>query len=184
MAIFGNLFGPDDEYKLSAEIIETLNAMDDRPWPTWGKAGKGITAHAIARLLKPFRTTAGVPIMPLDIKVDGRNFKGYRRDRLEDAVKRHIAPRGPEPPIRSAPPRHSSEINDLEGHGTAPEDATARTEIEPKPLKTRDTRGGADQTESPGGTGCMDDDARAVQWAIEQLEDLRQRGGRNRSAGP
>ena len=38
----------------SAELVEALLAMKDRPWPEWGRAAKPITQNKLAGLLKDF----------------------------------------------------------------------------------------------------------------------------------
>jgi hypothetical protein len=38
----------------SEEMVGLLQGLPGRPWSTWGREGKGLTAHALGRLLKPF----------------------------------------------------------------------------------------------------------------------------------
>jgi len=59
-------------------------ARIDRPWATWVRGGP-ITAHALARLLKPFG------IVPAGaIRVGGKVERAYRRATFEDAWARYL----------------------------------------------------------------------------------------------
>jgi hypothetical protein len=65
----------------SSLLVTKLAERDDRPWATWGKQGKGISGHAVARLLKPFGI---VPLQSPD-----RKSRGYYEDRFADAWARY-----------------------------------------------------------------------------------------------
>jgi putative DNA primase/helicase len=67
----------------SAELVETLAAIEGRPWAEW-KAGKAITANGLARLLAPFA------IVPDTIRLGDRTPKGYHRHQFEDAFARYL----------------------------------------------------------------------------------------------
>ncbi|MDB5380904.1 MAG: hypothetical protein JWO26_536 [Rhodospirillales bacterium] len=43
------------KYVLTAEIVTALLQMEHRPWPEFGKDGRGITPQRLASLLKPFK---------------------------------------------------------------------------------------------------------------------------------
>jgi Protein of unknown function (DUF3631) len=61
---------PGTDRLRSAEMAETLGAMENRPWSEW-RNGKPMTPAALARLLAPFGITPGT-------KRDGEaTFKGY-----------------------------------------------------------------------------------------------------------
>lgn len=73
----------------SKEIVETLVAMEGRPWAEWGKAGKPITQNALARLLSPLRIT------PESVRIGDSTPKGYLLARFDDAFSRYL-PAAPE----------------------------------------------------------------------------------------
>jgi hypothetical protein len=76
----------------SEEIIEYLISLEDRPWPEW-KIGKPLTKAGLARLLKKFEASDGVPIAPSTIRLaDGQTSKGYYRLAFEDAFTRYLPP--------------------------------------------------------------------------------------------
>ncbi|MBI3046850.1 MAG: DUF3631 domain-containing protein [Acidobacteria bacterium] len=88
----------DPDVLSSAEIRDALIKMEDRPWPAWGKSGKPITPHAIARRLGEFSVVpAGL------VKIAGRPARAYRRATFEDAWERYL----PEVSDSEALPRYS-----------------------------------------------------------------------------
>jgi hypothetical protein len=78
-------FSDSVEAIASKQFLEALVAMDDRPWPTFGRQGKPITMHRVARLLKPFG------IIPADdLWIEAKKRNGYRRVLFEDAFARYL----------------------------------------------------------------------------------------------
>lgn len=72
----------------SAQILDALHAIDDRPWKSFGRTEKPITGAKLARLLRPF----GIAI---DKFRDGpKTVNGYHWTQVSDAVERytHVAP--------------------------------------------------------------------------------------------
>ncbi|MEE9290938.1 MAG: DUF3631 domain-containing protein [Alphaproteobacteria bacterium] len=68
----------------SADLVEALVSMEDRPWPEW-KRGKPITTRGVARLLVDFE------IRPQTIRLDSNiTAKGYLLDDLKDTFVRYI----------------------------------------------------------------------------------------------
>jgi hypothetical protein len=74
----------------SADLVQSLTKMEDRPWATWGKSGKGINQNQLARQLRDFKI---YPIYPKTVRLDdGRRLKGYERaqfQRVWDLYLRH-----------------------------------------------------------------------------------------------
>lgn len=68
----------------TADLLEALVDMEERPWCEWSK-GKPIASRGVARLLKPY----GIHSRAVRL-ADGTRRKGLQRDQLEDAWKRHI----------------------------------------------------------------------------------------------
>jgi len=52
------IFAEGKDQITSVSLIETLVAMEDRPWPEW-KSGMPITARQVAKLLEPFEIRPG-----------------------------------------------------------------------------------------------------------------------------
>ncbi len=73
------IFGTVTQDISSADLVEALRALDSRPWATWGKDDKGLTSHALARLLKNFA------IHPVKIRFGADTANGYARRMFEDA---------------------------------------------------------------------------------------------------
>jgi hypothetical protein len=67
----------------STELVYALSAREESPWETWGY-GRGLTPHALARLLKQF------DIRPRHMP-DGKS-RGYALTQFEDAFSRYLAP--------------------------------------------------------------------------------------------
>ncbi|WP_433187731.1 DUF3631 domain-containing protein [Actinoallomurus sp. CA-150999] len=65
-----------------ATILERLHKLDESPWSDW--YGRPLNARDLAKLLKPYGVTS------VDVKADGTNRKGYRRDHLHDAWSRYL----------------------------------------------------------------------------------------------
>ena len=63
----------DHDRITSADLVEALAKMGERPWPEW-KKGKVITKLQIARLLKPF------DIAPRVFRVGETTHRGYKKD--------------------------------------------------------------------------------------------------------
>jgi hypothetical protein len=71
----------------SSDLVTTLGAMEDRPWPEW-KGGKPITANGLARVLKPFGIVPGT----IRIGEGAAPFtaKGYYLTHFQDAFERYL----------------------------------------------------------------------------------------------
>ena len=69
----------------SAELVEALLAMKDRPWPELGRAAKPITQNKLAGLLKDFG------IRPCNVWVGAKPLKGYGHGQFEDAFARYLS---------------------------------------------------------------------------------------------
>lgn len=66
----------------SADLVEYLAQMEERPWPEWRK-GKPITQRQIASLLKPFG------IKPITVRAGEWRGKGYIQEDFNDAFARY-----------------------------------------------------------------------------------------------
>ncbi len=112
----------------SGTICEALAAMEDRPWPEWGRNNKPITTNALSRLLKPFGIFPGTIRMgPTD------TAKGYMLAQFEEAFTSYL----PDTPLQTVTP---SQVNASAGHGdfqavTRPPDVTVANR--PKAMDTK-----------------------------------------------
>jgi len=66
-------------------LLMKLANLEASPWSDWAR-GKGLTRHALAKLLKPYRVFSG---RHMD---KGERVSGYRRSDLEDAWSRYLPP--------------------------------------------------------------------------------------------
>jgi putative DNA primase/helicase len=66
------------------EMIEHLAALDSRPWASWGRSGKEITAHALGRILKRYK------IKPKQRRDGSTRERGYNRSDFEDVWIRYL----------------------------------------------------------------------------------------------
>ena len=63
-------------------ILDRLHKIDEAPWSDW--YGHPLNQRDLARLIKPYGVAS------VDVKVDGVNRKGYRREHLYDAWTRYL----------------------------------------------------------------------------------------------
>jgi hypothetical protein len=68
----------------TATIIEKVNADEQLPFGEY-RMGQGLTAHSVAKLLRPFA------IRPHNVSADTGQAKGYRREQFLDAWSRYCA---------------------------------------------------------------------------------------------
>jgi len=67
----------------SAELVEKLIALEERPWCEW-KKGYPMTKNSLAKLLKAFR------IESKQLRIFGNKMRGYELTQFEDAFNRYI----------------------------------------------------------------------------------------------
>ncbi|MFC1530669.1 DUF3631 domain-containing protein [Gemmatimonadota bacterium] len=84
----------------SAQIVEELARLEDRPWPEW-RNGKPITVRQLARLLQPF------DVRPKALWIDNKTKQGYDQHRFIDAWDRYL------PPPNTQGPQDGNEDNEL-----------------------------------------------------------------------
>jgi hypothetical protein len=70
----------------SATLVKILTEMEGHPWCEW-KGNQALTQNGLALLLKPFE------IRPIEVRVDGRNLRGYRFEQFADAFSRYLSDR-------------------------------------------------------------------------------------------
>ena len=113
----------------TADFLEKLTAMDDRPWPEWNR-GNPITARQIARLLKPFGIT------PKKRRDGYATWRGYQKEQFQDAFDRYL----------SGTTEQSSNHNGIGRNLSGTNDANVPDENNPSALKNNQCSAVPDKT--------------------------------------
>jgi putative DNA primase/helicase len=83
-----DIYGPRERMH-SADIVEALAALEDRPWSEWGRQKKPISKTGLAGLLRDFKVPSAK-----SMEVDGKNLKGYERGWFDPLFDRYLAREG------------------------------------------------------------------------------------------
>ena len=83
LADLRDVFGDADAMH-GETILGALHKISEAPWGDY--FGRPMNARDMARLLKPYGVTS------VDVKLDGVNRKGYRREHLHDPWTRYLPP--------------------------------------------------------------------------------------------
>ena len=86
------------------DILCRLHALDDRPWPYWGRSRRPINAKQLSDILRPYRVRPGT------IRFREQPAKGYKRSDLESAFSRYLPP-APVTPLQPIENKHESDIS-------------------------------------------------------------------------
>lgn len=89
--------GADVEAMATSDLVRRLVEIEASPWGEMPHGGRAITAHTLARLLRPWGVKSA------DAWLGGRSLKAYRRADFHDLFARYLSP---SPPIH---PRESEE---------------------------------------------------------------------------
>jgi hypothetical protein len=125
-----------DEDRMSSEaIVEALNAMPDRPWPTL-RRGKPLTQLQLARMLRAFE------IKPEKYRDGVKTVRGYERSDIVSSLSRYNSANDPEHPEQK---KLASQINELEAIFVPDQPGTGKESIsrEPEQIKIPDPWDGA-----------------------------------------
>jgi hypothetical protein len=76
----------------TADLLDELYKIEESPWGDW--YGKPLTAHALSKLLRPYR------IKTMPVWADGKTVKGYKLEQFADAFLRVLGVRTVRP-VRS-----------------------------------------------------------------------------------
>lgn len=121
----------DDDRISSEDLIVGLNAMADRPWPTFYR-GKPMTQLQLSRILKAFE------IRSSNIRIGDRVVKGYHAAELVAALARYSPTVEPLHPQQK---KLASEIQELEAIFVADQPATGKESSSTEPLHGEDDNG-------------------------------------------
>ena len=85
-----NAFNEREADKLaSADLLKSLNALEESPWGGFGNGG--MTVRELARMLKPYR------VNPKQVRINDRTLKGYERESFREAWLRYAPLAGKHP---------------------------------------------------------------------------------------
>jgi hypothetical protein len=70
----------------TADLLAYLHGIEESPWGDW--YGKGLSAHGLSRLLKPYR------IKTMPVRVGGETARGYKVEQFADAFARAVSVTG------------------------------------------------------------------------------------------
>jgi hypothetical protein len=70
----------------TADLLAYLHSVEESPWGDW--YGKGLSAHGLSRLLKPYR------IKTMPVRVGGETTRGYKVEQFADAFARAVSVTG------------------------------------------------------------------------------------------
>jgi hypothetical protein len=76
------------------QILEELKTLEGSPWGDWNH-GKGLTRHALAKILRPFE------VYPGRFREKGSQISGYQKSSLVPVWDRYLPPLSVTPPIQS-----------------------------------------------------------------------------------
>jgi hypothetical protein len=195
LADIKEVFG-DKEKMASAELVQALANMDERPWATWGKNDKPINTNQLARLLKDFK------VRPQTVREEKDTFKGYKREWFQPIWTRYLPHADAQPVTPSQPAPIADETLFSNRHNEA--DVTDEKRENPAPVEGCDgvTDGkpvwgvGQEEADPPAGNGkaavpdvsdCHPADMRLVQLRLDRglpvKAELLEKFGRWRAAG-
>ena len=130
----------------STTIVERLHGMEGRPWREW-RRDKPLTAHALARLLKPF----GIAPRQDRKAGGGANLRGYQRADLEGVWEAYFPHHEGIQSATTLQPLQTKDIRESQSatgiFGVADANVT-------KPLETRDCSDVALRNPGGGGNGA------------------------------
>lgn len=102
----------------SADLLASLHEIEESPWGD--RNGKPLSAHGLARLLRPYR------IRSMTVKIDGDVVRGYKAEQFTDAFARVLDAKGVTPvtPVTSDFPSQARGDAGNAGNGEEPESAS------------------------------------------------------------
>jgi hypothetical protein len=142
----------------TSDLLSALNTDEEAPWSRWND-GKGISALDLAKRLAPFKIHRSA-----DIKIDGVNKKGYRREWFEEAWRRYCSSPGTEPDdesISARPPDPLPRYSPTGASGSGQSDPLP--DIDPLPLQPLDHK----ESSGVAGSGSVGTETAAAPLSCE-----------------
>lgn len=141
------IFDEDGSDRLPSQMIcDRLAAMEDRPWPEWGRSNRAITTNALARLLKDFK------ISPRNIRMGPTDVpKGYKRDQFKEVFASYLS----DPSLTTATPLQVKQTEGYSDFQTATEASDVAVANPPEASEIKDCSVVAD---GKGGSGAKGTD--------------------------
>lgn len=140
LADLPTVFGTVVDKLSSTELCEKLAALEESPWGDW--RGKPLEPRGLSRLLRPYG------IKSEQLWIEGKNFHGYTRERLEDAWNRYLAPETPSRTLEPLEP--ASEAGSSPVSGTLDEAGLADTKSTANPYEKPSLAALADKAADSG----------------------------------
>jgi hypothetical protein len=78
----------DEDEVTTKQLVDALLELEESPWPTYGRQGKGITGKAMANILRPFEIKPG----QIASTRHHAGARGYTRAQFDDAWGRYCEP--------------------------------------------------------------------------------------------
>jgi Protein of unknown function (DUF3631) len=130
----------------TSTILEALNGDETLPFGDW-RTGAGLNARGLTNLLRPFS------IGPQNVRIDGKQAKGFRREQFVDSWARYCESAGDPAfdPSRRPNPNGSGRFGDFSIRPTDPAGTDCQTPESPTP--TGDGTAGRIETQNLGPNG-------------------------------
>lgn len=74
----------NDHWLATSDLLGKLLALDDRPWPTFGRQGSGLTQHKLASILRDFR------VYSTPKKDASKKHNVYLWSQVSEAISRYV----------------------------------------------------------------------------------------------
>jgi putative DNA primase/helicase len=141
--IFDELGLGKDKKIFTADLVGYLNQIETSPWPDWNN-GKGITATALSKILKPFGVGPG------STRIGESTGKGYTVESFNNAFRRYLpvpSSVSPSPAVTPSQPHTAKDLHDFSNRHTN-ENVTSKKSNKPFVIKECD--GVTDETPFQG----------------------------------
>jgi len=151
--IYGLFLETGSERINTADILEHLNGLEERPWAEWSR-GKNLNANGLSRLLKPFGITPRKRRLP-----GSKPFRGYEREDFREACDRYSdAPIDPASTCTDAQVGTVEQVMDYSDLGVSAAGTTSEdvpTQVSANPLSENDCSGVPGRGPDPEWEDCL-----------------------------
>jgi uncharacterized protein DUF3631 len=123
------------QHVTSADLVDHLIGVPERPWATWAKGTFPVTPRAVALKLKAF------DVRPRKMRTGSGTARAYAKADVVDAFTRYVLPSRPDTGATSGTPEQIHENKGLEGIETGTSGAYVPLESTVNILETNDCSG-------------------------------------------